>query len=103
MRKLLAILMCVCLAMTLLASAAFADAPAAPADPAHTDHAGWTALTSDTTYITVGGSYYLASDLVAIEPIEINGSIEVTLCLNGHTLKKLKSGSAINCQFRCDT
>lgn len=51
----------------------------------HTDHNGWTELTS-TSDILIGSSYYLNEDVTytGTAPIRVFG--DITLCLNGHTL-----------------
>ncbi|MGI5954217.1 S-layer homology domain-containing protein [Dysosmobacter sp.] len=51
----------------------------------HTDHNGWTELTS-TSDILIGSSYYLNDDVTytGTAPIRVFG--DITLCLNGHAL-----------------
>lgn len=62
-------------------------------DSEHHGESGWQALTVSNTELS-GGNYYLASDIEIDDTITITGN--VTLCLNGQTLKHLgDTGSVI--------
>lgn len=62
-------------------------------DSEHHGESGWQALTVSNTKLS-GGNYYLASDIEIDDTITITGN--VTLCLNGQTLKHLgDTGSVI--------
>ncbi len=62
-------------------------------DSEHHGESGWQALTVSNTELS-GGNYYLAKDIEIDDTITITGN--VTLCLNGQTLKHLgDTGSVI--------
>ena len=77
-KRVLSLLTALCLWLALLTVTASAAE--------HTDHTGWTGLTSDdlATFGGTGGSYYLSGDVEAADDITITGT--VTLCLNGNVL-----------------
>lgn len=60
----------------------------------HTNHTGWTKLTSNMTTLTAGGNYYLDTDVEVSSELKVTGGT-VTLCLNGHTLTR-RSADAKN-------
>lgn len=58
------------------------------ADSGHTNHTGWTKLTSSTSTLTAGTNYYLESDVAVSSVLSISGSGTINLCLNGCKLTK---------------
>ena len=77
------VLLAVCLVFMMPVSAETYECPG---------HEGWQVLNSDTT-ITSGTKYYLNNDLELSSSLTIPENAQVTLCLNGKTLKAADSAS----------
>ena len=74
---------------------AYADSNAdAAATGVHTDHDGWTAITSEGGGLT-SGKYYLTGDTILSKDLSVPTGETVTICLNGYKLTGTGSGSVI--------
>lgn len=97
-KRILSLLLCLCMALTLLPASALADdaphthctcgqeAADAHADPytAHDDTTSWTAWTENDSLPAASGKYYLTQDVTLTQWWE--EEVEVALCLNGHKI-----------------
>ena len=95
-KVLLFVLAALCAMALALGVTALAPAPErAFAAEEHTNHDGWTKITSSTKSLR-SGNYYLDSDVNLDAVLQLtSSSYEATLCLNGHKLTGNGSGSVI--------
>jgi len=88
MKRIFTLLLGALFLLGLLPVAALADeAPAA----LHTNHDDWTPWTETYTLPRESGKYVLMNDIAMTAPVELDGQ-EITLCLNGKTVKQVGGG-----------
>lgn len=99
-RKMLSILLALCMVCSLLPTMAFAEVEEAhhtcdascghvAGDPHSDSELTWTSWT-DTTALPSSGNYYLTVDVTLSAQQTVSGTLN--LCLNGHTIKPSRSG-----------